>query len=191
MTASAKSLFEATSDLPPGPWPIILADPPWRFASNSEAKPGRNAMRHYACMRDNEIAALPVREIAAKDALLLMWTTAPMLERSMPIVRAWGFRYVSQIVWVKDRVATGYWTRGRHEIVLIAKRGKLPCPRPAPFPDSVITAPRTEHSAKPPRLHEMVEAVPAWTDLPKLEMFARTARPGWTAWGNQVPTETN
>lgn len=167
-----------------GPFDIILADPPWRFASNSETKPSRNAMRHYPCMRDAEISALPVADWAAPAALLLMWTTSPMLERSMAIPRAWGFRYVSSLVWTKDRIGTGYWARNRHELVLICKRGRFDCPRPAPFADSVISGQQREHSRKPDALHAQVDA--AWPDARKLELFARQARPGWTAWGNET-----
>lgn len=163
-------------------YPLILADPPWRFASNSQEKPGRNAMRHYPCMRDHEIAAIKVP--AATPSMLFMWTTAPMLARSLPVMEAWGFRYVSQLVWIKSRIATGFWVRNRHEILLIGKRGAFPCPKPAPFADSVIAAPTREHSRKPDEIHEAIEA--AWPDLPKLEMFARETRPGWTAWGNET-----
>lgn len=163
---------------------IVVADPAWRFSSNSVAKPGRNAMRHYPCMKDEEIAALPVSDWTEPNALLFMWTTAPMLARSMPILDAWGFRYVSQIVWVKGRIGTGFWVRNRHEIVLIGKRGKFPCPRPAPFMDSVITEPQREHSRKPEALQDQIDA--AWPDAVKLEMFARRPRKGWQAWGNDT-----
>ena len=163
---------------------IVLADAPHKFSSNSQGKPGRNAMRHYACMTDAEIADIPVKEWVKPDALLLYWTTAPMLERSLPQLGAWGFRYVSQLVWVKERIGTGFWVRNRHEIVLIGKRGKFPCPRPAPFPDSVITGQQRQHSRKPDRLHEMIDA--AWPDLRKLELFSREDRPGWDAWGNET-----
>ena len=172
--------------LPAGPFSIILADPPWRFSSNSDARPGRNPRRHYPCMTDAEIAALPVRGIAAPDALLLMWTTAPMLVRSLPILPAWGFRYVSQLVWVKHAIGTGFWVRNRHELILIATRGRFACPRPAPFGDSVIVANRREHSRKPDALHAMVEAVPAWAGLRKVELFARAPREGWMTWGNDA-----
>lgn len=163
---------------------IICADPAWRFASNSVAKPGRNAMRHYPCMSDAELVALPVAEWAMPDALLCCWTTAPMLERSLSVVRAWGFRYVSQIVWDKGRIGTGYWVRNSHEIVLIAKRGKFPAVRPAPFPESVIREKAREHSRKPELLQEWIDA--AWPDARKLELFARRQRAGWQAWGNDT-----
>ncbi|MGR3495411.1 MT-A70 family methyltransferase [Citreimonas sp.] len=163
---------------------IIVADPPWRFASNSEAKPGRNAMRHYPCMTVEQIAALDVPACLARKALLFMWTTAPFLVESLPVLDAWGFEYVSHLVWVKDSTGTGYWARSRHEIVLIAKRGKFPCPKPAPFADSVIIAPVREHSRKPSELQDRIDEI--WPDRRKLEIFARQRRAGWEAFGNQV-----
>ena len=54
---------------PPAQYDVVLADPPWRFASNSKAKPGRNAQRHYDCMRFGQIAALPIKQIAKPKAL--------------------------------------------------------------------------------------------------------------------------
>lgn len=163
---------------------IIVADPAWKFASNSKAKPGRNARRHYDCMTDAEICALPVKEWAEKDAMLFMWTTVPMLVRSLPVLPAWGFKYVSQVVWVKSRIATGYWARNRHEILIIAKRGKLPCPKPILFPDSVIEAPTREHSRKPEFFQDRIDEV--WPHHTKLEMNARRPRDGWALWGNQT-----
>lgn len=167
-----------------GPFDLILADPPWKFASNSKAKPGKNAIGHYDCMPLDAIKALPVADVAAKDALLVMWTTAPFAELSWDVMSAWGFKYVSQMVWVKERIGTGFWVRNRHEIIYIAKRGKFPCPRPAPFPDSVIEGQQRQHSRKPDALHEMIQT--AFPDARKLEMFARESRPGWTTWGNQT-----
>lgn len=178
-----------------GPFDIILADPPWKFASNSAEKPGRNPMRHYDCMPLQAIKDLPVREIAAKECLLLMWTTAPFAQLSWDVMAAWGFKYVSQLVWVKDRPGTGFWAKNRHEIVYIAKRGQFPCRpfdaegkmMPAPFQDSVIQGQQRQHSRKPDALHDMIERVEQWKDrTARLEMFARASRPGWTAWGDQT-----
>ncbi len=163
---------------------VVYADPPWKFASNSKAKPGRNAMRHYPCMTDAEICALPVKNWVKKDSLLLMWTTAPMLARSMAIPSAWGFKYVSQVVWIKDRIGTGYWARNRHELLLICKRGKFPLPKPCLFPDSVISGQQREHSRKPDEVVNRINA--SLPDHKKLEMFCRQARPGWQTFGNEV-----
>lgn len=166
------------------PFDIVVADPPWKFSSNSVEKPGRNAMRHYPCMSDQEISLIPVRDWVAPAALLFLWTTSPMLVRSLPVLNAWGFNYVSQLVWIKDHVGTGFWVRNRHEIVLVAKRGKFPCPKPAPFKDSVIIGQQREHSRKPEELQNRIDDV--WPHTQRLEMFARRARPEWTVWGNQI-----
>lgn len=167
-----------------GPFDIVVADPPWKFSSNSKARPGRNAMRHYPCMSDQAISLIPVRDWVAPAALLFLWTTAPMLTRSLPVLDAWGFRYVSQLVWVKDRIGTGFWVRNRHEIVLIAKRGAFSCPRPAPFDDSVITGGQREHSRKPEALQDRIDKV--WPYAHKLEMFARRPRTAWTVRGDEI-----
>ena len=160
---------------------ILVIDPPWHHSGNSAAKPGRNARRHYPCMTDEQLMALALP--AARDALLFLWTTVPMLERSLVVMRAWDFRYKSQLVWVKDKIGTGHWARNRHEIVLICTRGKFPCPKPAPFEDSVIEAPRREHSRKPEALQDRIDEV--WPDARKLELFGRRQRAGWTVIGNE------
>ncbi len=170
-------------DLPAGPFSVILADPPWRFQSNSAARPGRNARRHYDCMALPDICAMPVADIAARDALLLMWVTVPFAELAFDVVKAWGFRYKSQLVWPKESIGTGYWARNRHEIVYICRRGQFPC-RTALFPDSIIPGAQREHSRKPEWVHDMVDRM--YMDLTKLEMFARRPREGWTVWGDQT-----
>lgn len=168
----------------PGRFDIVYADPPWRFSSNSKARPGRNPMRHYPCMTDQEICDLVRPGMLAKDALLIMWTTSPMLVRSLRVVDAWGFTYKSQLVWVKDRIGTGFWARNRHEIVIIATRGKFKCGSPAPFSDSVIEGQQREHSRKPDILADTISR--NWPCHRKLELFARTERPGWEVWGNET-----
>lgn len=170
--------------LPDGPFDVIYADPPWRFSSNSAAKPGRNAFRHYDCMTVEEISAMPVKEIAAPAALLLMWVTVPFAHRADEVVRAWGFRCKSQIVWTKQRIGTGYWARNQHELVIIATRGRFPCPRPSLFPTSIIPGAQREHSRKPEWVADRVDA--RLPDARKVELFARRPRAGWTVWGNET-----
>ena len=171
-------------DLPAGPFDMILADPPWAFASNSDAAPGRNPRRHYPTMTLDQIARMPVSDIAARDALLLMWVTVPLADRAHDVMRAWGFAYVSQTVWIKDRIGLGYWARNRHELLYIGKRGRFPCPRPALFPDSVITGQQREHSRKPDQVHQIIDE--RLGNVRRCELFARAPRHGWTVWGNET-----
>jgi N6-adenosine-specific RNA methylase IME4 len=98
---------------------------------------------------------------------------------------AWGFGYRSHIVWAKPRAGTGYWARSKHELLLIGTRGDIPAPAPGDRPDSIIEAPVGRHSEKPTVFAELIERL--YPTLPKIELFARRARPGWTAWGKECP----
>ena len=77
----------------------------------------------------DEICRLPVRELAADDAIMFLWVTAPKLEESFEVVHAWGFQYRTQMVWCKDKFGTGYYGRGQHENLLICRRGDACTPR--------------------------------------------------------------
>lgn len=167
-----------------GGWEIIVADPAWRFSGNSEKKPGRNAMRHYPCMKFADIVAMPVREIAAEHALLLLWITVPFAHRADEVIRAWGFTTKSQLVWPKQRTATGYWAMNQHELLIIARRGQFPCKRPALFPTSIIPGSQRDHSRKPEWPQEIVDQ--RFPHMRKLELNARRPRKGWAVWGNET-----
>jgi N6-adenosine-specific RNA methylase IME4/ParB-like chromosome segregation protein Spo0J len=166
---------------------VLYADPPWHFeVYNEESGVERAAAKHYSTTSLDAICALPVLSLASPDATLFMWTTVPHLRESFDVLVAWGFEYKTNIVWVKDKFGLGYFVRNQHELLLVATRGDMPSPSPSNRPPSVITAPRREHSRKPDEAYEMIEAM--YPSLPKIELFARRARPGWDAWGNEVKT---
>jgi N6-adenosine-specific RNA methylase IME4/ParB-like chromosome segregation protein Spo0J len=166
---------------------VIYADPPWHFeVYNEESGIESAAANHYSTMSLDEIRALPIPSLASPDAALFMWTTVPHLRESFQVLDAWGFEYKTNIVWVKDKIGLGYFVRNQHELLLVATRGDMPSPSPANRPPSVISAPRREHSRKPDEAYELIERM--YPELPKIELFARHARPGWAAWGNEVGT---
>jgi N6-adenosine-specific RNA methylase IME4 len=166
---------------------VLYVDPPWHFeVYNEESGSERAAGNHYPTMELAEICALPVAALAADTSALFLWTTAPHLQEAFQVLAAWGFEYKSNAVWVKDKLGLGYYVRNRHELLLIATRGNFPCPQPANRPSSVIEAPRRKHSRKPDEAYEMIERM--YPDLPRIELFARQARPGWDAWGNEIGT---
>lgn len=176
--------------LPAGKYAVILADPPWQYDFIA-TDANRAVENHYPTLTADEIACFedadgrPVSDLAAKDAVLYLWATNPKVAEAMRVIEGWGFTYVTNMAWVKDRVGMGYWARQRHELVLIATRGDFSPPPEHLRPDSVIEAPRGAHSAKPAALHELLDAI--WPDSPKVEVFAREARPGWAGFGNQLP----
>jgi N6-adenosine-specific RNA methylase IME4 len=88
-----------------------------------------------------------------------------------------GFTYVSQFVWIKPGIGTGFWVRDRHELLLIGVKGKIPCPAMGDQFDSAIEAPKGEHSEKPDFQYEIAEHY--FPSLPKIELNARRHREGW------------
>lgn len=164
-------------------YPIIYADPPWRYELPAMGGTNRSIENHYPTMSLEEICALPVSDIAADDCLLYLWATAPKLPECLKVIKAWGFEYRTHMVWVKDKIGMGYHARNQHELLLIAKRGEMPPPRPGEQPSSVIEAPRGEHSAKPAIFAENIERL--YPEVGKIELFCRAPREGWAVWGNQ------
>lgn len=163
-------------------YPVIYADPPWRYEHvETESRAIEN---QYPTMALDEIKALDLDAIALDDCVLFMWATSPKLAEAFGVLQAWGFDYRTCAVWDKQKIGMGYYFRQQHELLLVAVRGQPLTPAPASRPSSVLSFPRGEHSAKPVEVYELIEAM--YPELPKLEMFCRSPREGWGAWGNQA-----
>jgi N6-adenosine-specific RNA methylase IME4 len=132
-------------------------------------------------MNIEEIAAMPVKDMAADDAILWLWVTNAHLPVVWPIVDAWGFTYKTMLTWAKDRMGTGDWLRGKTEHCLMCVRGK---------PTIVLTnqttllpGPLRKHSQKPDEFYRLVEELCPGS---KVELFSRTPRNGWAVHGNEI-----
>jgi N6-adenosine-specific RNA methylase IME4 len=166
--------------LPAGAFPVVYCDPPWRYEHAST--PSRAVENQYPTLALDQIKALDVP--AAPAAVLFMWATSPKLEEAIQVVNAWDFTYRTCMVWVKDKIGMGYYVRQQHELVLIARRGDMPLPDETSLPPSVIHAPRGRHSEKPSEFYKIIEQL--YPGYPKVELFARSSREGWEAWGNEI-----
>ena len=164
-----------------GPFPVLYADPPWRY---SDAEPSRRVENHYPTMALDEIKALGSDLPATEDAVLFLWATSPKLLDALEVMKAWGFDYKTCAVSTKDKIGMGYYFRQQHELLLVGTRGSLRCPDPEDRASSVIAAPRGLHSAKPPIVYEVIETM--YPTAERVELFARQERDGWASWGNQV-----
>lgn len=181
---------------------IIVADPPWSFGDKLKKMKGskkRGAQSQYPVMNLADIEDLPVNDIAdPTGCLLALWVPSSMLEHGMTAMKNWGFTLKQTFVWVKlkkehakeadpnlkTRIAMGRLFRNCHEIALIGTMGKI-------YPHLQDRSQRTVafdlnagHSIKPPRLQQRLEIMFPTAD--KVELFARSIRPGWTALGNHV-----
>lgn len=190
----------------------VLADPPW--AEHGGGKIKRGADRHYPLMKTREIEDLArvaprgsdlfsepsqLARMIAPDAHLYLWVTNNFLPDGLRVMEAWGFRYVTKIVWAKGEVrpdgsvvlehaGLGQYFRGLTEDCLFGVRGRVEYRTTTEGKraqgKTLIVAPRGEHSAKPEAMRQVIERV---SHGPYLELFAREAAPGWSRWGNEAP----
>ena len=158
---------------------VITADPPWQYSNSGFST---SAEAHYPTMPTDAIAAMPVADYAASNAVLFLWATNPLLPDALEVMRAWGFEYKTNMVWVKDRHVAGFYCYGQHELLLIGVKGSA---IPEYVPSSLIQAPVSRHSAKPESVYELIERM--YPHGPYLELFARAEREGWATFGNEVP----
>lgn len=148
------------------------------------------AENHYPTMSIEEICALPVSELAAKDSTLFLWATFPQLNEAFRVIDAWGFKYKTlAFLWLKQNrkadswfYGMGFWTRSNAEVCLLATRGrpKRQCAGIHQFVISHIE----QHSKKPDEVRDKI--VKLMGDQPRVELFARQKTPGWDVWGNEV-----
>jgi N6-adenosine-specific RNA methylase IME4 len=186
--------------LPAGRYAVILADPPWSFLTYGKKRttPHRTVEDHYLTMTAEDLRAMPVLDVAAKDCALFMWVVDSHLDEAIELGKAWGFEFKTiAFIWCKTtqkakqfgffppetthRIGMGFWTRKQAEICLMFTRGKVK--RIGKGVRQIIEAPRREHSRKPDEQYARIEAL---VGGPYLELFARQAWPNWSAWGNET-----
>lgn len=174
----------------------ICADPPWRYKTTMAVTgnaPGRTRQHgrsgtDYPTMSIDEVASMPVRDMLhAEGAHVYLWTTNAHAEHAWRIMRAWGCEPKQLLTWAKK-------PKG-----MIGFGAFSPCTEFCLFGSSAKRAihegrsertwwewPRTiKHSEKPQGFFDVIEAV---SPGPRLELFARRQREGWTCWGNEVET---
>ena len=179
---------------PDGKFGVIVEDYEWDHVTWSEQGRDRAAENHYPVSRDAHTAQEIVRRTkdrfacAADDCVCFQWTTLQHLAIAIDVLRLRGFEYKSSYAWGKDKIGLGYWSREKHEILLIGVKGNIACPALGTQWESLVMAPRAEHSAKPECFLEMIEQY--FPTLPKIELNRRgPPREGWKAWGNEaLPT---
>jgi N6-adenosine-specific RNA methylase IME4 len=172
LAAMAETARLASPPLPKSTYRTVVIDPPWQYES-------KRAM--YPTMPLVELKALPVAKLLADEAFVWIWTTNAMIEDAFACVRAWGLAPKTMLTWAKDRPGTGHWMVGQTEHAILAVRGtpKLS----AVGVSTLLQAPTRAHSEKPQAFYDVVERM---CPGPRLDMFARSKRRGWTSWGAEV-----
>lgn len=183
----------------------IVADPPWDTKAGPAS--GDYTVRDgvqvwnlsstktrdlpYPPLSVEQISALPIADLAEMDAHLYLWTTNGYLPLAFEVLRAWGFKYSTTLVWAKTPFGGGglggAW-RITTEFLLYARRGS-----PNDLGHHIGTwfhvkreydeRGKPQHGRKPAFFIDQIEQI---SPGPYLELFARRQRLGWDTWGNEA-----
>lgn len=194
-TMTAASPLRPDSELSPlpetpGGFKTVLADPPWRFTNRTgKVAPEHRRLDRYSTMTLDDIKGIPVSTVVADNAHLYLWVPNALLPEGMEVMEAWGFRYVSNVVWAKRRKdggpdgrGVGFYFRNVTELILFGVRGSMRTLSPARSQVNMLETRKREHSRKPDEQYDLIEAC---SPGPHLELFARHPREGWAVWGDE------
>ena len=181
----------------------FYVDCPWLERGGGKIK--RGADRHYPLVKTKDmprvICSSPLWN-PAEHVHVYMWVTNNFLPDGLWVMDQLGVAYKTNIGWAKTRAGLGQYFRGKHELILFGVIGRgmdqsvysgrrdiVSWWDPESEEDTYLEVPHVKkdgkrvHSAKPEPFYAMVEAR---SKGPYAEFFARSARPGWSSWGNEV-----
>jgi N6-adenosine-specific RNA methylase IME4 len=176
-----------------GQYGTILVDPPWRFTNRTgKVGPEHRRLHRYQTMSFEDIAALPVGDLALPKSHLYLWSPNALLPEALMIMKAWGFIYKTNVVWYKvrkdggpDGRGVGFYFRNVTELLLFGVKGKLRTLQPGRRQVNIMISRKQEHSRKPDAMYDLIEKC---SPGPFLELFARERVEGWTQWGDELDT---
>lgn len=174
---------------------------------------GIGACHHFDQLKTPDICALEIAPLAADRCHLFLWATFPLLPDALRVMRAWKFKFsTGAFAWIKINpglwrtmrghlarmligaglssflaklafFGPGFFTGSNVEFVLLGWKGKPFAHEPGSKASQIVFAPRGKrHSAKPEEVQDRIEST--WPDaMPRLELFARRPRAGWTVHG--------
>jgi len=168
---------------PEGKYAVIYADPPWPVGSMVMDKWESPIEEKYPTMSIEEIKQLPIKELAAEQCSLFLWTTHTFLPDALKLIEEWGFKYFCCITWDKGNGWTQNGFHKRTEFLLYAYKGGINVNQYGDAIPTLIFEQKTYHSKKPDIIRDMIKNK---TPEPRIELFARGYYDGWEVWGNEV-----
>jgi len=185
---------------------IIYADPAWEQKAGRPLSGGykkengvqvfnpvsdTSADLPYNTMKFDDIVNLPIKKLTDDNCHLYLWVTNKYLMKAEQVVKAWGFKYSTTLVWCKKPIGSGMGGTFKvsTEYLIFATKGKV-----NELVNEKVNGTWFEekrqyvngypcHSKKPDFFYELIEKV---SKGKKLELFSRNGRENWDIWGNEV-----
>jgi len=170
----------ATVSPPQGTYRTIVIDPPWDWGDEKDVSQMGRSKPTYSTIPLAGLRDLPIPSLADDDCHLYLWITNRSLYKGFDLIGHWGFRYITTLTWCKPSIGIGNYFRNNTEHLLFAVKGSLRLLR---FDVGTWFVARrgSEHSGKPQEAYDLIVSC---SPLPRLDMFARQERDGFSAWGN-------
>ncbi len=164
------------------PYDVLYIDPPWSYDNKKTGGSHKSgSAQKYECLSIEQLIALPIKSITAKDAVCALWATTPFGGVPYALLHSWGFEFKTELYWhKKGRKGTGYWLRGAVEKLLIGTRGNVKAWRSnvdnwqewgeLDDHDPIVAAP-LGHSRKPEQAIRLLESLTPQAEA-RVELFA-------------------
>ena len=175
----APKTWRVPNNIPtPEKYSTLYVDIPWAFQQGGNL----GAINAYVLTAHDRMLQFPLKDLAADNCTLWLWTTNACLEQALEIIRKNGFTYRGYYVWCKPKLGLGQYLRNSTELLLVATRGKVKFKSHSEINWGIMPTTHT-HSEKP---REVVSIIERCCDGPYLELFCRK-RPAstepWRCWG--------
>lgn len=171
--------------LPDGKFRTIIVDPPWAMKRILRVeRPLQEENLDYQTLTIEQIKSdvgKLIREKAAENCHVYLWTTHKFLPKALEIFEAWGVDYECLLTWVKNVGFTPFSWMYSTEHILFGRIGSLELLKKGERLD--FKAKVREHSRKPDEFYELVRKV---SPSPRIDFFSREKREGFEPWGNEV-----
>jgi N6-adenosine-specific RNA methylase IME4 len=161
----------------------IVIDPPWDWGDEGDQDQLGRSRPDYSTMTIEQLHGLGVADLADDDCHLYLWITNRSLPKGFALMKAWGFRYITAITWVKPHFGMGNYFRGQTEHVLFGVKGSQALKRKDVGTAFFADRGPDGHSSKPTTFLDLVESC---SPGPYVEMFSRLPRDGWVCWGEDA-----
>ena len=161
----------------------IVADPPWDVSELGDNQVFGRSVPGYAAMTIAEIKAEDIGKFAAENCHLYLWVINRMIFEVEAVLKAWGFRYVTMLTWVKPSIGRGNYFRNNTEHILFGVKGSLALLRHDVRTWFNAARGPGGHSSKPDEFYKSIQTC---SPGPRLDYFARNERQGWDIFSAEI-----